>query len=551
MSYPRRDSKFILDSDASHNCLGGVLSQVQDGTERVIAYASKKMTKTQINYCVTRKELLAVHTFVTMFKHYLLGKKFLIRTDHKALGWMMGWKKPNTSQYCNWIAELEVFDFDIEHRAGKLHTNADFLSRLQECEQCELKHENPKKKRNVKYLDNNLNIRMLQETTSEDDVREILLQFHDALGHIGVNKMTRLIKESYNWKNMDQDIRKYVNNCIFCSKRKITKKKNVGDLHITASRPLEKIMVDIAGPLPPSKYGHKYIIGIVDVFSRFIMLIPAKNTESKYIIDSLLKHWVAIFGAPKMIISDGGSNLNSKIMSSFCAKFNVTKKTTCPYHPQSNGIIERSFRTIKDMVYASCKSSGKDWVDVLPHIEIGLRASFNKTTGYSPYEVLFGAKMPLPQTKVNDATGGHVKEHFGRICSIKKVIREAIKKKQDVNCISLVTPQFKVGDLVLVRKFRPMKENMLQAKYFGPCTVTEILGPKSYRVRYQDRVFMRSGDHLKKYYSTDENVCNRQGPSQKEGEGRLGAAAYYAERRYPMRRTRPVDRFEFYVKDSC
>ena len=153
LAYPSRSGKFILDCDASHNCMGAVLSQIQGDKECVIAYASKKMSKCQISYCITRKELLSVYTFVTQFKHYLLGRKFLIRTDHRALVWMMQWKKPNTSQYCSWIAELEIYDFDIEHRAGELHTNADFLSRLPQCEQCELPHNDPKRKRNVKNLE--------------------------------------------------------------------------------------------------------------------------------------------------------------------------------------------------------------------------------------------------------------------------------------------------------------------------------------------------------------------------------------------------------------
>ena len=95
---------------------------------------------------------MAVYYFVTLYKHYLLGKKFIIRTDHKSLTWMMNWRKPNTSQYCSWIAELEIYDFEIQHRPGKLHANADGLSREMLCEQCEIEHENPKKKRNIKVV---------------------------------------------------------------------------------------------------------------------------------------------------------------------------------------------------------------------------------------------------------------------------------------------------------------------------------------------------------------------------------------------------------------
>ena len=96
-----------------------------------------------MKYCVTCKELQAVYTFVKQFKHFLLGRTFRIRTDHKALIWLRNWKNPNTSQYFSWITELEVYDFTIEHRPGESHKNADYMSRPQ-CEQCEIKYEDPK-----------------------------------------------------------------------------------------------------------------------------------------------------------------------------------------------------------------------------------------------------------------------------------------------------------------------------------------------------------------------------------------------------------------------
>ena len=82
LAYPRPDALFILDCDASNVGIGSVLQQVQDGKEKVIAYASKRLDKTQQRYSVTRRELLAMVTFIYQLKHYLAGNKFIIRTDH-------------------------------------------------------------------------------------------------------------------------------------------------------------------------------------------------------------------------------------------------------------------------------------------------------------------------------------------------------------------------------------------------------------------------------------------------------------------------------------
>ena len=101
MAYPADDGLFILDTDASNTGIGATLSQVQwceksqRDEERPIAYASQSMTKTQRRYCTTRRELLAVVRFVWKFRYYLLGRKFLIRTDHSSLRWIMSFKEPS------------------------------------------------------------------------------------------------------------------------------------------------------------------------------------------------------------------------------------------------------------------------------------------------------------------------------------------------------------------------------------------------------------------------------------------------------------------------
>eukprot|EP00731_Ephydatia_muelleri_P004805 Em0002g981a len=87
--------KFVLDTDASNCALGAVLSQVQeDGSEKVIAYGSRLMTKTERRYCATRRELLSVVTFVKQFHPYPLGRHFKLRTDHGSLVWLKNFKEP-------------------------------------------------------------------------------------------------------------------------------------------------------------------------------------------------------------------------------------------------------------------------------------------------------------------------------------------------------------------------------------------------------------------------------------------------------------------------
>ena len=135
LALPDWSRPFIVDTDASDQAIGAVLSQVnENGDEQVIAYASRCLSKTERNYCVTRRELLAVVTFLQQFKQYLLGHTFMIRTDHGALTWIQNFKEPD-GQLARWLEKLQEFQFTIIHRPGKSHNNADALSRIP-CRQC-------------------------------------------------------------------------------------------------------------------------------------------------------------------------------------------------------------------------------------------------------------------------------------------------------------------------------------------------------------------------------------------------------------------------------
>lgn len=136
MALPRNDGRnFILDVDACNYGIGGVLSQIQDGEERVIAYASRSLNRAETNYCVTDKELLAIKYFVEYFRHYLLGRHFTVRSDHRALKFLFSMKSPS-GRIARWIEILSGYDFEVQYRQGSKHANADSLSRCPNPRDC-------------------------------------------------------------------------------------------------------------------------------------------------------------------------------------------------------------------------------------------------------------------------------------------------------------------------------------------------------------------------------------------------------------------------------
>jgi len=102
LSIPNSHHMFILDTDASGRALCAELLQLQDGQEKVIAYASCALTKEQTRYCTTRQDLLAIIKFTRQFRHYLLGRRFLLRTDHSSLAWLLNFKEPE-GQLARWL----------------------------------------------------------------------------------------------------------------------------------------------------------------------------------------------------------------------------------------------------------------------------------------------------------------------------------------------------------------------------------------------------------------------------------------------------------------
>jgi len=138
LAMPADEGEYRLDTDASNFSIGAVLSQVQDGEEKVIAYASRMLVGPERNYCVTRKELLALVFFTKQFRQYLLGREFVIRTDHSALQWLKHTPEP-IGQQARWLERLEEFSYRVEHRPGRRHGNADALSR-RPCRQCHIEN---------------------------------------------------------------------------------------------------------------------------------------------------------------------------------------------------------------------------------------------------------------------------------------------------------------------------------------------------------------------------------------------------------------------------
>ncbi len=129
LAFPDYDTLFVLHTDMSKLAIGVVLSQGQAGKERVIAYASWRLSGSERNYSVCEWECLSIVYWITFFHHYLHGSKFIVMTDHAALRWLMEAREQRGRLAC-WALKLQPYEFEIVHCAGSKHANADTMTRL-------------------------------------------------------------------------------------------------------------------------------------------------------------------------------------------------------------------------------------------------------------------------------------------------------------------------------------------------------------------------------------------------------------------------------------
>jgi len=357
LSYPSQEGTFILDCDASANNIGAVLSQVQNNGEKVISYASRTMTKSEKNYCVAKKEMLALVFFVKKLRHYLLGKQFRVRTDHKALAWLWSFKEPE-DQIARWQAYLAEFDMEIVHRKGFSHGYADSMSRrpnrtsiqLQDDDIieggafCNVVESNGKfdwKKAQSKDCNLEQIIKMKADTVSpivrddhstvmkrligqwenilvkdgvlyrkfEKDSGDVQLQFvvpanmqkklvkelHAGVGggHLGVKKTSLKVKDRFYWSDWSQDVEICCAECVACaSKKNPTKLPRAPLVSIKTGAPLEKVALDILGPLPKTSRGNQYIVVISDYFTKWTEAYPLRNHKAKTIAKKLVEEFI-------------------------------------------------------------------------------------------------------------------------------------------------------------------------------------------------------------------------------------------------------------------
>ena len=355
---------------------------------------------------------------------------------------------------------------------------------------------------------------------------EILRLAHEVplAGHLGVRKTLSKIMAHFFWPRMRRDVAQFCRTCHTC--QMVGKPQHVIKpaplVPIPAfDEPFSRVVIDCVGPLPKTKSGCQYLLTVMDMSTRFPEAFPLKSITARSVIDALLTFFTR-YGLPKEVQSDQGTNFMSNVFQEMMYQLGIQQLKSSAYHPQSQGALERYHQTLKTMMKTYCHDNPNDWDKGIPFLLFATRDVPNESTGFSPFELVFGHEPRGPlkvvkeqllcdeqeQTNMLDYISAF-RERLTRACEVAgehlRTTQKAMKKRYDKRAKART---FASGDKVLV--LMPMQGDALKAKFSGPYVVEKKLKNENYVVSMPDRRKAMRVCHinmLKQYHEREADVA--------------------------------------------
>ncbi|KAK3698954.1 hypothetical protein QZH41_003112 [Actinostola sp. cb2023] len=342
-----------------------------------------------------------------------------------------------------------------------------------------------------KYSDNSHNgLPYVDRIVVPESYRPEILRISHTLplaGHLGREKTISRIGAHFYWPRLSFDVRKYCATCPECQlvARKMTALRAPLKPVPIVAEPFRKIAIDIVGELPRTKTGYKYILTMVDYATRYPEAFPLRNTNSKVIADNLVT-FISRVGIPDEIVSDQAANLLSKLMTQLFEQLGISRIKTSVYHSEANGLVERFNGTLKQMLRKFVSENVGLWDKYLPYLLFAYREVPCVSTGYSPFELLYGRTIRGPlaviketwmeKTPPDNNLITYIQEMRRRMSTMQQAVYQSMKgsqaKQKENYDKKSSTRKFDKGDKVLV--LLPTPGSKLETKWQGPYTVTSV-----------------------------------------------------------------------------
>ncbi|GFV00923.1 hypothetical protein TNCV_1387371 [Trichonephila clavipes] len=220
---------------------------------------------------------------------------------------------------------------------------------------------------------------------------EVFRSLHN-LSHPGIRATKRLIQDHFVWLPMLKDIAKWTRCCVPCERSKVQRHtvSPIQPFAPTVER-FQHVHIDLVGPFPPSD-GFTFLLTCIDRYTRWPEVIPVSDISAEAVAKSFIANWISRFGVPAIITTDQGGQFQFRLLYSLKQILGMQRIRTIPYHPSSNGMVERLHRTLKQAI----RCHDTIWTESLPVVLLGLRACIKEDLNASCAEMVFGKTIALP-----------------------------------------------------------------------------------------------------------------------------------------------------------
>lgn len=529
---PTKDTQVRV--DACGTAIGAVLQQDHGKGLQPVAFDSRKLSPAEQRYHPRELELCALIHALKNWRHYLMGRRFQMITDHDSLKYLN--TQPLLSgRLARWAELIQDYDMEIIYKPGKTNAVADALSRKPDQlavmastsaaaslpDQIKEAQKRDKAYKTIIqrvqtgeptpdiYIDG---FGTLYETSSgrpkiwvpdnEDLYTQVLHEFHDAPtgAHFGVEKTLERIRRDFYWPKMRHTVEAYIRGCEACQRNKSINMKPAGELQ-PLPIPEDKwhtVTMDFITKLPKTKTGYDSIVVFVDKLTKMVHYSPTTTKATacdiaKIFLRDVFRH----HGLPSAIISDRDSKFTGQFWRELFKTLGTKLKMSTAYHPQTDGQTERANRTLEENLRAYVNTRQNDWDAHLPILETAYNDTVNPSTGFTPFYLNYGMHPRMPATLNLKACKNPGAENMltslrDSLNKAKENLRRAQDRQKQAADRRRRPTTYQVGDMVLLSTknldLRPSTETSgsktkkkgtfkLMPKWIGPFKVMATIGP--------------------------------------------------------------------------
>ncbi|KAJ7942659.1 Ty3/gypsy retrotransposon protein [Quillaja saponaria] len=531
LALPNYQQPFVVEIDASGNGIGAVL--LQQG--HPLAFLSKAFGPKHLALSTYEKELIAVVYAVLKWRQYLLGRHFIIQTDHQSLKYMLEQKECNPILQ-KWLPKLMGMDYEIHYKKGKENIVADALSRVEHSKEVQeteaavcvaistvnsdilqrvidswetdefLRELVPKlqagsiKDSKFTWQEGLLKKRGKLVVGKNPELRKDLLDlFHASSvgGHSGVQATLKRLQNVFYWKGMQRAVRNLVRECDICQRYKAETNAYPG---LLTPLPIPKrlwssISMDFIEGLPESDKKNVVLV-VVDRLSKFSHFVGLRHPYTALTVAQAFMDQVYKFqGLPEDIVSDRDPVFMSRFWTELFKIQGVQLNHSSAYHPQSDGQTEVVNRTVEAYLRCFAGDCPKHWSKWLSLAQYWYNTNYHTTIQMSPYQAVFGQEPPshIPYTKgdsENDAVDRSLSAKEGVIQLLKENIKKAQNRMKMQADRHRTERAYEVGNWVYLKlqsykqhSINSSKFHKLAAKYYGPFLILKKIGPVAYALQ--------------------------------------------------------------------